>query len=181
MRRWIWWFQCFSFAPDSALFSSDPVWSLSEGPKPATRGGWMGAVQNFFEIRIVGLCPKIAQALKRSDQIWSSYWKANPTQKVSNQRTKTWSESEAKWENFRTDLPGPVWPVHRTGLTGLGCSKTSRPVWPVLPTGLTGGTQKTPENLDSNDESQPNDHENRWNLGDSFAPTPWTYPQEISS
>ena len=27
----------------------------------------MGADQNFFEIRIVGLCPKITQTLKRSD------------------------------------------------------------------------------------------------------------------
>ena len=75
--------------------------------------------------------------------------------------------SESK--NCRTDLPGPVWPVHRTGLTGHNCSRTCRPVWPVLPTGLTGRTQKTTENLYSNDESQPNDHENRWNLGNSFA------------
>ena len=28
----------------------------------------MGADQNFFEIRIVGIYPKIAQTLKRSDQ-----------------------------------------------------------------------------------------------------------------
>ena len=27
----------------------------------------MGADQNFFEIRIVGICPKITQTLKRSD------------------------------------------------------------------------------------------------------------------
>ena len=46
-----------------------------------------------------------------------------------------------KPKNCRTDLPGPVWPVHWTGLTGRGCSKTSRPVclpvclpvWPVAP------------------------------------------------
>ena len=30
----------------------------TEGPKPAARGGWMGAGQNFFEIRIVGLYPE---------------------------------------------------------------------------------------------------------------------------
>ena len=40
------------------------LWDRSRRP-----GGWMGADQNFFEIRIVGIYPKIAQTLKRSNQI----------------------------------------------------------------------------------------------------------------
>ena len=31
-------------------------------------GGEWEPIKNFFEIRIVGLCPKITQDLKRSDQ-----------------------------------------------------------------------------------------------------------------
>ena len=40
----------------------------SVGPKPAIREGWMRADQNFFQIWICGLYPKITQTLKRSDQ-----------------------------------------------------------------------------------------------------------------
>ena len=145
-------------------------------------GGWMGADQNFFKIWIVGLYPENHPS---PQAFWPKFGiameKLNQHKKASNERAKPRSKSEANRKNCRTDLPGPVWPVHWTGLNGLGYSKTSRPVWLVLTTGLTGGTQKTPENLDSNDESQPNDHENRWNLGDYFASTPWTYLQEILS
>ena len=47
------------------------AFQILDGMKDRSRrpeGGWMGVDQNFFEIRIVGLCPKIAQILKRSDQ-----------------------------------------------------------------------------------------------------------------
>ena len=64
-------------------------------------------------------------------KVWNSYGKAKPTQKASNERAKTRSKSEANQKNCRTDLPGPVWPVRWTGLTGWVCSKTNRPVWPV--------------------------------------------------
>ena len=158
-------------------FSVDKLRDRSRRP-----GGWMGADQNFFRNsnrrHISRKSPKPSSILAK---VWNSYGKAKPTQKVSNERAKTQSKSEANRGNCRTDLPGPVWPVYWTGLTGRGCSKSSKPVWPVLPTGLTGGTQKTLKIFDSNGESRPNDHENRWNLGDCFAPTPWTYPQKISS
>jgi len=156
--------------------------SKFEGPKPATRGEWMRADQNFFEIWTVGLysekSPKPSNVLAK---VWNSYGKAKRTQKASNEWAKPRSKSEANWENCRTDLSGPVWPVHWTGLTGHACSNTSRPVWPVLPTGLTGGTQKTPEIQPSNHESRANCVQIRWNSEESFVPTPRTYPQEISS
>ena len=119
------------------------------GTKPATRGGWIGADQNFFRNLnrrpISRKSPKPTSVLTK---VWNSYWKAKPTQKASNERVKPRSKFGSEFENCRTDLPGSVWPVYWTGLTGRVCSKSSRPVWPVLPTGLTGGTQKTPENLD---------------------------------
>ena len=145
------------------------------------RGGEWEPIKISSKFESSAYIPKSPKPSSVLTKVWSSYWKAKPTQNASNERAKPRSKSEANRESCRTDLPGPVWPVHWTGLTGLDCSRTSRPVWPVLPTGLTGGTQKIPKNLDSNGQSRPNDHENRWNLGDSFAPTPWTYPQKISS
>jgi len=140
-----------------------------EGPKPATRGGMNGSRSKF--LRNSNRRP-MSQNHPSPQAFWPKFGVA--IEKLNqHKRPRTCERNhEANRKrierNRRTDLPGPVWPVHWTGLTGLGCSKTS---WPVLPTGLTGGTQKTPENMDSNYESQPNDHKNRWKLGDSFAPT----------
>ena len=91
-----------------------------EGPKPATRGGWMRADQNFF--RNLNRRPISRKSPKPSSvlaKVWNIYAKAKPTQKASNERAKPRSKSEANRENCRTDLPGPVWPVRWTGLTGL--------------------------------------------------------------
>ena len=145
------------------------LWDRSRRPE----GGEWEPIKISSKFEPSAYIPKLPKPSNVLTKVWSSYWKANPTQKVSNKRAKPRSKSEANRKNCRTDLPGPVWPVPTTGLTGRVCSKTSRP---VLPTGLTGGTQKTPENLDSNDESQPNDHENRWNLGGLLRP----YPVNIS-
>ena len=151
-------------------------WGTEAGDQRGVNGSRSKFLRNSNRRPISRKSPKPSSVLTR---VWSSYWKAKPTQQATNERAKPRSKSEANSKNCRTDLPGPVWPVHWTGLTSRVCSKSSRPVWLVLPTGLTGGTQKTSENLDSNDESQPNDHENRWNLGGSFVPTPRMYPQEI--
>ena len=145
------------------------------------RGGEWEPIKISLKFESSAYIPKFPKPSSVLTKFWNSYWKTKPTQKAANERAKPRSKSEATRKNSRPDLPGPVWPVYWTGLTGLGCSGTSRPVWPVLPTGLTGSTQKTPKNFDSNGESRPNDHENRWNLGDCFTPTPWTNPQEISS
>ena len=67
--------------------------------------------------------------------------KLNQHKRPRTSKRKLRGKSEANRENSRLDLPGPVSSVKQTGLTG--------------------GNQKTPENLDSNYESQPNDHENR--------------------
>ena len=116
-------------------------------------------LSKFNQSAYIPKSPKPSSVLTK---VRSSYWKTKPTQKASNERAKPRSRSEANRKNCRTDLPGLVWPVHRTSLTGRVCSKTSRPVWPVLPTGLTGGTQKTPENLE-----------------DTSTTNLRTYPQEI--
>jgi len=79
--------------------------------------------------------PKSPKPSSVLTKVWSSYWKANPTQKASNERAKPHSKSEANRENCRTDLPGPVWPVRWTGLTGAldRSDRSCLPVWPVAP------------------------------------------------
>ena len=149
-----------SHSPNPSRSTCSVAADVYVGPKPATRGGWMGADQNFF--RNLNRRPISRKSPKPSSvlaKVSDSYWKAKPTQKASNERVKSQINSEAIRENSWSEQPGPVWPVRWTGLTGRVCSKMSRPVWPVCPTGLTGSTQKTPEKLDSNGESWANDHE----------------------
>ena len=112
------------------------LWDRSRRPE----GGEWEPIKISSKFESSAYIPKSPNPSSVLTKVWSSYWRAKPTQKVSNQRTKTRSESEAKWENFRTDLPGPVWPVWWTGLTGRVCSKRADrsdrsvlPVWPVAP------------------------------------------------
>ena len=141
-----------------------------EGLKPATRGGgWMGADQNFFKIWIVGLYP---ENHPNPQAFWPKFGIA--MEELNQHKRPRTSERNQEVNRKRIGKTAELICLDRS-------DRCAGPVWPVLPTGLTGGTQKTLENLDSNGESRPNDHENRWNLGDCFAPTLWTYPQKISS
>ena len=104
------------------------------------RGGEWEPIKISSKFESSAYIPKSPKPTSVLTKVWSSYWRAKPTQKALNQRTKTQSESEAKWENFRTELPGPVWPVWWTGLTGRVCSKRAYrsdrsvlPVWPIAP------------------------------------------------
>ena len=116
----------------SISFSNTLLWpfwlsiSFSVGSKPATRGGWMGADQNFFQNSnrrpISRKSPKPSSVLAK---VWNSYGKAKPTQKASNERAKPQSKSEANRETAelicldRSDrCDRPIWPVRWTGLTG---------------------------------------------------------------
>ena len=107
--------------------------SHTVGPKPTTRGGWMGADQNFFEIRIVGRCPKVT-ANPQTEISENSYGLAISTPKT---RIATWKQKRENQLKTKQLRHRPVWPVKQF--------KTGRPVWPVSPTGLTGGVQKTPK------------------------------------
>src|SRR6185312_9893597 len=71
-------------------------------------GGEWEPIKISSKFKSSAYVPKSPKPSSVLTKVWSSYRKANPTQRASNQRTKTRSESEAKSENFRTDLPGPV-------------------------------------------------------------------------
>ena len=94
----------------------------------------MGADQNFFEIRIVGLYPKITA--NPSPRVYeNSYGRA-----ISQQHTLE-NFTEAKLEKLLKSQHStyrPVRPVHWTGQTGRAGIQKTRPVRPVSETGQTG-------------------------------------------
>ena len=133
------------------------------------RGGWMWADQNFFRNSnrrpISRKSPKPSSVLAK---VWNSYGKAKPTQKASNERAKPRSKSEANQENCRTDLPGLIWPVPWTGLTGLAY-RSDR--W----------HPENPRKLGFKRWISTKRPRKSMKLGGLLRPTPWTYPQKISS
>ena len=106
----------------------------------------MGADQNFFEIRIVGLYPENHPS---TQAFWPKFGIA--MEKLNQHKRPRTSERNHEANRKRIGKTAEL----------ICLDRSDRCAGPVLPTGLTGGTQKTPENLDSNDESQPNNHENR--------------------
>ena len=151
-------------------------WDSSEGSKPATRGVWMGADQNFFEISKPSAdVPKSPQTLKpRSVRIAMD--NLSQLRKLGTQRGSKSVRTNSKRSSSGTDRSDryrrPVWPVkqfknRQTGLTGLA-NRSDR--W----------CPENPENLVPNRESRANRVQIGWNLEDSFVPTPRVYPQEIS-
>ena len=85
----------------------------------------MGADQNFFEIRIVGLCPKITQILKRSDprfgvaieQLNQHKWSRRNERKHKANRKRIGETAELICQD-RSDR-SRLFKIKQTGLTGL--------------------------------------------------------------
>ena len=96
----------------------DSSWYICEGPKLATRGGVNGSRSKFLRNlnrRPISLkSPRPSSVLTK---IWSSYWKAKPTQKATNERNH---EENRKRIGKTAELicldrsdrcTVPVWPV----------------------------------------------------------------------
>ena len=106
----------------------------------------MGADQNFFRNRSVGLYPENHHKPQNLDEVWSSYRRAKPTQiSPRNEREKTRKRSR---KNCRPHSQGPVRPLALTGQTGRAgfenpdrSDRLHRSVRPVAATGQTSSAQ----------------------------------------
>jgi len=107
------------------------LWDRSRRPE----GGEWEPIKISSKFESSAYVPKSPKPSNVLTKVWSSYWKAKPTQQASNERAKPRSKSEAKPKNCRTDLPGAVWPVRWTGLTDAldRSDRSCLPVWPVAP------------------------------------------------
>jgi len=100
-----------------------------EGPKLATRGGWMGADQNFSRNWSVGLYPENHH--KPSNLGWeSSYGLAISKQKALGRETEAIARKLPKQQLCWIR---PVWPFAQTGQTGRAGIRNPRPIRPVAP------------------------------------------------
>ena len=132
-------------------------------------GGWMGADQNFFRNRSVGLYPRnhLNPSHLGNERI------AMDKLSLSNNDLGNYAEAKrVETQNWTAE----------TGQTGLTLRSDRshrsdrwkgpvRPVRPVAPRKLGNKTSKV--------ESRVNEVQIQRNLEDTFTTVPWTYPQEI--
>ena len=71
-------------------------------------GGEWEPIKISSKFKSSAYIPKSPKPSSVLTKVWSSYRKANPTQRSSNERAKQRSNTEANWKIFSTDLPGPV-------------------------------------------------------------------------
>jgi len=121
------------------------VWRTEAGDQRGDEWEPIKISSKFESSAYVTKSPKPSSVLTK---VWSSYWKAKPTQKATNVRAKPRSKSEANrekpqnwsaWTGLtgaldRSDrCTGPVWPVSAVQKLADRSDRSCLPVWPVAP------------------------------------------------
>ena len=133
MSGWIWTVRhaCQCIHSDTRIWTRDP-----EGLKPATKGGWMGADQNFCRIWSVGLY--LENHHKPSNLGWeSSYGLAISKKKTLERETEAIRENSTNSSSAKSDRSDrylrPVRPVGLEIEIPDRSDRLPRPVRPVAP------------------------------------------------
>ena len=143
----------------------------TEGPKPATRGGVNGSRSKF-------LSKSIRRPISRkSPQTLNLRYENSYGLAISQQHTlENFAEAKepTRCESQNT-AEGTGQTAHWDWSDRSGWSRRPRPVRPVSQTGRSQTARNQSSKWQISSKRSPNPR----NLEDSFASTPWTYPQKI--